>query len=114
VPDCGCVDGWRCRCDFPDHRFRHAHPDLWPDYGLVGLKVRYADGWSHVWLLDTGTEGVVVASDFIADPVPRGVSKACALGWCDHCPDRLRPREPGQQATPCTCPCRHTHSGGNL
>lgn len=107
VPDCGCVDLWRCRCDFPAHPFRHAHPDLWPEYGLVGLKVRYGDGWSHVWLLDTGTAGVVVACDFIADPAPRGISKACWLGWCDHCTGSLRPRDPQQVAKSCSCPC-HT------
>jgi hypothetical protein len=112
VPDCGCGDLWRCRCDFPDHPFRGAHPDRWPDYGLVGLKVRYTDGWSRLWLLDTGTGGVIVASDFTADPAPAGISKACWLGWCDHCGGSVRPRASGQPRTPCACPCRHTHLGG--
>jgi hypothetical protein len=63
VPDCGCTDVWRCRCDFDTHPFRHADADLWPQYGLIGFKVRYQTNWSLMWLLDTGVAAVLVAED---------------------------------------------------
>ncbi|MDT5026436.1 MAG: hypothetical protein QOE61_2862 [Micromonosporaceae bacterium] len=110
VPDCGCADPWRCRCDFPDHPFRNADPDLWPEYGLLGLKVRYSNGWTHVWLLDTGTAAVVVATDFTAAPAVEHVTKACWLGWCDRCPGTVRPPTSGGDPTPCRCSCRHNPS----
>jgi len=114
VPDCGCTDLWRCRCDVDDHPHAHAHPDLWADYPLLALVLRWSHGWGHLWLLDIGTGAVVIADDYITAPIPAGATKACAMGWCHRCPGSIRPA-PGQtHRPPCGCSC-HTQppSGSN-
>ena len=86
VPDCGCTDPLRCRCDFPGHPHGHAAPDLWADYALLVLRLRRPQGWLDLWLLDIGVGAVVIAEDDIAgDPIPTDASIACQMGWCDLC-----------------------------
>ncbi len=104
VADCPCTDPWRCRCDFPDHPFRFAHPDLWCDFGLLGLKVRFQTGWSWLWLLDNGMGAIFVAEDFTAAAPPTyPITRRCYLGWCDTCPGQVKTAPDAEMA--CTCPC---------
>ncbi len=111
APDCGCTDPWRCRCDFADHPHAHADPDLWADYTMLALALRWSDGWGHLWLLDVGTGAVVIAEDYLTAPVPAGATTACAMGWCHRCPGSTRPAPGETRRRPCGCPC-HTASAG--
>jgi hypothetical protein len=105
VPDCGCTDVWRCRCDFDAHPFRYADADLWPQYGLIGFKVRYQTSWSLMWLLDTGVAAVWVAEDLTPTaPVPTPITRRCYLEWCDTCAGQARPA-PDADPAPCACHC---------
>jgi hypothetical protein len=105
VTDCGCTDVWRCRCDFDTHPFRNAHPDLWPEYALIGFKVRYRTGWSLMWLLDTGVGAVWVAEDLTTTPaVPTPITRRCYLDWCDTCPGYATPT-PDTELSRCACGC---------
>jgi hypothetical protein len=106
--DCGCPDAWRCRCDFPDHPFRHAHPDLWPDYSLLAFKVRGQSSWLRFWLLDIGTGAVYIAEDHTPlPPTPRPISRACFIDWCDTCPGTA----PTNTGEPAICQCTHHLTG---
>jgi hypothetical protein len=111
VTDCGCTDVWRCRCDFDTHPFRNADADLWPDYALIGFKVRYRTGWSLMWLLDTGLGAVWVAEDFTTTPaVPTSITRRCYLDWCDTCPGHATP---ALDAEPTRCACRCHQNAAN-
>ena len=104
VPDCGCADALRCRCDFDGHPHEHAHPDLWADYGLLALRLRRRLGWLDLWLLDIGTGAVVIAEDDSRnDPVPAQASHPCQMGWCDLCDGTRRAGTP-----PADQDCIHT------
>ena len=104
VPDCGCTDPLRCRCDVDGHPHADAPLDLWDDHSLFALRMRRPLGWLDWWLLDIGTGAVLVAEDDRDnDPVPANASRNCQMGWCDLC-DGTR-----QAATPTTTrPCTHT------
>ena len=107
VPDCGCTDPLRCRCDFDGHPHSQAAPDLWADYGLLVLRLRRPQGWLDLWLLDVGVGAVVIAEDDITgDPIPTDASIACQMGWCDLC-DGTRHAGDTPTAPPCTHRC-HT------
>ncbi len=107
VPDCGCTDPLRCRCDFPGHPHASGPPDLWADYALLVLRLRRPQGWLDLWLLDIGTGAVVIAEDDIGDdPVPTHASIDCQMGWCDLCDGT---RSAGQ--APVTQPCTHSCHG---
>ena len=104
VPDCGCTDPLRCRCDFQGHPHQRADPDLWADYSLLALRLRRRLGWWDLWLLDIGTGAVVLAEDDSAnDPVPAQASHSCQMGWCDLCDGTRRAASP-----PTTLVCTHT------
>ncbi|MEJ3741777.1 hypothetical protein WEI85_00545 [Actinomycetes bacterium KLBMP 9797] len=86
VPDCGCTDHLRCRCDVDGHPHAQAHPDRWASCGLFVLRLRRPRGWLDLWLLDIGTGAVVIAEDDIRnDPIPTDASVECQMGWCDLC-----------------------------
>lgn len=105
VPDCGCTDELRCRCDFDGHPHARADADLWADYGLFVLRLRRPDGWLDWWMLDVGTGVVLLAEDDIRnDPIPADASRRCQMGWCDLC-DGTRTTPGGQTPQPCTHPC---------
>jgi hypothetical protein len=107
VTDCGCTDVWRCRCDFDGHRFRFADADLWPDYSVLGLKVRYQTSWSHMWLLDNGLGAIWVAEDSTTVAAATSpITRRCYLRWCDTCPGQAT-AAPDAQPAPCTCTCHH-------
>jgi hypothetical protein len=104
VPDCGCTDPLRCRCDVDGHPHANAHPDLWADYPLLVLRLRRPQGWLDLWLLDTGTGAVVIAEDDSRnDPVPTDASINCQMGWCDLCDGTRKTGHP-----PTTQACTHT------
>ncbi len=104
VPDCGCTDPLRCRCDFDGHPHAYAEPDLWADHALLVLRLRRPQGWLDLWLLDIGTGAVVIAEDDSRDdPIPTDASFNCQMGWCDLCDGT---RRSGEAATPLAC----THS----
>jgi len=101
VPDCGCTDALRCRCDFDAHPHANAHPDLWADYSLLVLRLRRPEGWLDLWLLDIGVGAVVIAEDDSHnDPIPTGASHDCVMGWCDQCTGTVPTRD---GATPAVC-----------
>jgi hypothetical protein len=105
--DCGCPDLWRCRCDFPDHSFRTAPADFWPDYSLLAFKVRGQSSWLRLWLLDVGVGAVYIAEDHTPLPAtPRPISRDCFLDWCDTCPATVT-----TTTGPGVCQCPH-HSLG--
>ncbi len=107
VPDCGCTDPLRCRCDFDGHPHSQAAPDLWADYGVLVLRLRRPQGWLDLWLLDIGVGAVVIAEDDIGgDPIPTDASISCQMGWCDLC-DGTRHAGDTPTAPPCTHRC-HT------
>ncbi len=107
VPDCGCTDPLRCRCDFPGHPHAYAEPDLWADYALLVLRLRRPQGWLDLWLLDIGTGAVVIVEDDIGnDPIPTDASIDCQMGWCDLCDGTYHTGDP-DTAQPCTHRC-HT------
>lgn len=108
VPDCGCTDDLRCRCDFDGHPHARAHPDLWADYGLFVLRLRRPQGWLDLWLLDLGTGAVVIAEDDSRnDPIPADASIDCRMGWCDLCKGTRHTTDTAQAPQPCTHGC-HT------
>ena len=101
VPDCGCTDPLRCRCDFDGHPHANTEPDLWADYGLLVLRLRRPEGWLDLWLLDIGTGAVVIAEDDSHnDPIPAGASHDCVMGWCDLCTGTM---PTGEGRTPRVC-----------
>jgi hypothetical protein len=109
VPDCGCTDALRCRCDFDGHPHAHAEPDLWADYALFVLRLRRPDGWLDWWMLDIGTGAVLLAEDDIHnDPIPANASRRCQMGWCDLC-DGTRTTLGDPVPQPCTHACHHTN-----
>jgi hypothetical protein len=101
VPDCGCTDPLRCRCDFDGHPHARAHPDLWADYGLFVLRLRRPQGWLDLWMVDIGTGAVVIAEDDIGnDPIPTDASGRCQMGWCDLCDGTRKTQDgPTQRCT---------------
>jgi hypothetical protein len=108
VPDCGCTDGLRCRCDSDGHPHAYAHPELWADYGLLVLRLRRPQGWLDLWLLDIGIGTVVIALDDIGnDPIPADASVDCRMGWCDLCRGTRHTADAAQAPQPCTHGC-HT------
>ena len=109
VPDCGCTDPLRCRCDFDGHPHAYAESDFWADYALLVLRLRRPQGWLDLWLLDIGTGAVVIAEDDIGnDPIPTDASIDCQMGWCDLC-DGTRPTgEAARQR--CTHSCHTTNT----
>jgi hypothetical protein len=107
VPDCGCTDVLRCRCDLDGHPHAQAVPDLWAEAALLVLRLRRPAGWLDLWLLDLGTAVVIVAEDDRGnDPIPTDASVDCQMGWCDLCPG-TRPVGDAPTAQPCTHTC-HT------
>jgi len=105
VPDCGCPDPLRCRCDFDGHPHADAPPDLWADYPLLALRMRRPLGWLDWWLLDIGTGAVLIAEDDRDnDPIPADTSRSCQMGWCDLC-DGTRPVGKPPTAQACTHTC---------
>ncbi|MEV0453719.1 hypothetical protein [Catellatospora methionotrophica] len=101
--DCNCTDLWRCRCDFPDHPFRAAPSDFWPDYPLLAFKVRGTASWLRLWLLDTGAGAVLVAEDtHPLPPTPRPITRACFMDWCDTCTGRIASTSGASDSCRCT------------
>jgi hypothetical protein len=115
VPDCGCSDPLRCRCDFPDHPHAQAHPDLWADYAVLALRCRRPQGWLDWWLLDIGIGAVVIADDDrTGDPIPADASHNCQMGWCDLCDGTRRLRGTPPCTGACTHACHHTDPGNRV
>lgn len=46
---------------------RVAYSDLMAPYALLGIEAVYSNGYSRIYLVDTGTKGVVLASEFYSD-----------------------------------------------
>jgi hypothetical protein len=115
VPDCGCADPLRCRCDFDGHPHTTADPDLWADYQLLALRLRRPLGWLDLWLLDIGIGAVVIANDDRDnDPIPQDASRSCQMGWCDLC-DGTQPagRSPASRACAHGCHRDADHSANS-